>query len=43
MLNAAVDGTIEFISRSGTGSAATFLAGGVQQRDVIEPGVAAGA
>ena len=30
MLNAAVDGSIEFISRSSTGSAATFLAGGVQ-------------
>jgi hypothetical protein len=32
MLNAAVDGTIEFISRSGAGRAATFLAGGVQPR-----------
>ena len=32
MLNAAVDGTIEFISRSGAGSAAVYLAGGWQPR-----------
>ena len=32
MINAAVDGSIEFISRSGAGSAATFIAGGTQPR-----------
>ena len=32
MINAAVDGSIEFISRSGAGSAAAYLAGGWQPR-----------
>ena len=35
MLNAGVDGIIEFISRSGAGQAATFLAGGVSR---VQPG-----
>jgi hypothetical protein len=32
MINAAVDGTIEFISRSSAGTAAVYLAGGAQPR-----------